>query len=205
MVQSFQRWEWRTFARELDPIAVALPAAFEAIDETLIVCAASETRAAIRNNTIAVDVLADRSGGLEFWQRVLTSAFPLCQRDVRDVLRQYPLTPPVLYRPEYSPFEFVTDVAACTDGLRVVGVRLVDRLVSIDDCTLERATLSIAGTTLQSLAVSSTDPQSVRRLLARLKLDRLENRNVVALVKGLLAMPVAGRIPRIVGDFSHAN
>jgi len=205
VIQSPFRWEWRTFARELEPLSVTLPAPFEAVDETLIICPESETRVAIRNNAIAVDVLGDRSGGLELWQRVLAAAFPLCQHDVRDVLRQYALTPPALYRPEYSAFEFVTDVATCTNGLRVVGVRLVNRQVSIDDCTLERTTVSIAGTTLQSLAVSSPDPQCVRRVLARLRLDRFENLNVVALVKRLLQMPVAGRIPDIVGDFSHAR
>jgi hypothetical protein len=184
---------------------VPLPGAFEPIDETLIVCPESDARVAIRGAAIEVDRLADRKDGLELWRRSMSATFPLCQRDVRDVLRQYPLVPPVLYRPEYTAFDFVTEVAACTNHLRVLGLRRIHRGVSIDDCLLERDTFSLAGTTLQSVAVSGVDPQSIRRLITRLGLDRLENVNSVSLVKRVLDLRPDGRIPSVMGDFSHAR
>ncbi|HEX6162492.1 MAG TPA: hypothetical protein VFZ31_03945 [Vicinamibacterales bacterium] len=182
------RWEWRAFAPELPVINVDLPPGFEATDETYLVSPESQTRAVITGNRIAADLLERDRDGVQLWRRTVDAAFPLCQRDVRETLRQFPVGIPTLYRPEYTPFEFVTDVATCTSGLRVVGVRGVRRQVAADDCLLERSTLSMAGRTLQTIAVEGDDPDAVARLVHRLRLFVDGGRNIVDVIKELLGV-----------------
>jgi hypothetical protein len=160
---------------------------------------------AVADQRVCVDRLDDHREGIDLWRRTVSAAFPLCQHDVRDVLRQFPVTPPTLYRPEYDALTFITDVAACTDGLRVVGARTIRRRIPVDGGELERAMLSVAGRTLQSLAISGSDPDAVRALLLRFHLDRFDPSNIVSLIKQLLRDTAVERIPAPVGDFSHAR
>jgi hypothetical protein len=135
----------------------------------------------------------------------LTAAFPLCQHDVRDTLRQFRVPPPTLYRPEYTPFEFVTDVATCTNGVRVIGVRDLHRRLAVEGCTLERATFSIAGRTVQSMAFTGADPDAVRALIARCGLSRFDNINIVTLLKQVLGVAGGEGISGRRSDFARAG
>jgi hypothetical protein len=182
------RWEWRAFAPELPVLNVGLPPEFEATEETYVVSPESTTRAVISGNRIATDLLERDRDGVQLWRRTVDEAFPLCQRDVREALRQFPVGIPSLYRPEYTPFEFVTDVATCTNGLRVVGVRGVRRRTAADDCLVERSTLSMAGQTLQTVAVQGADPDAVARLVRRLRLAAAGGQNIVDAIKELLGI-----------------
>ena len=208
--EAFSRWEWRTVAPELPSLDISLPAAFEATDQTYVVCPESDTRAVIAGNRIVTDLLEEDRDGVERWSRTIDAVFPLCQRDVRDTLRQFPVAVPTLYRAEYTPFEFVTDVATCTNGLRVIGVRGVRRQVATADCLVERSTLSVAGRTLQTVAVAGNDPDAVAGLVHRLRLRRTGAQNVVNAIKDLLGIDLAvrirpERIPSRLGDFTHAG
>lgn len=144
----------------------------------------------IRGNQLSIEVLEQRSDDLERWRRAFTAQFPLCQHDVRDALRLCRVSPPALDRPEYGPFEFVTEVAACTGALRVVGMRCVRRDVAVDGCTLERASITLAGITMQTIAVKGSDAAAVTRVVRQLRLDRFEHRNIVEVITQLLG---AGR------------
>lgn len=181
-------WEWRAFAPQFEPLAVAWPPQFEATDDTYIVCPESETRAVISGGALAIDRLEERSGDLERWRGCFRARFPLCQREVRDALRQFPVELPTLTRPQYHPFEFAIEVAACTNGLRVIGVRCVRRDIAIADCILERTSISLAGTTMQTIAVKGSDPAAVRTLVRQLQLDRFDSSNMVEMIKGLLGV-----------------
>ena len=181
-------WEWRAFVPAFEPLAVAWPPEFEAADDVYIVCPESDTRAIMRGDALLIDVLEQSQDGLERWRRSFEARFPLCQHDVRDALRQFPVALPVLNRAEYNELEFTTEVATCTNGLRVVGVRSVRRDVRVDGCMLERSTVSLAGTTMQTIAVKGADAPAVLRIVRDLRLNRFAARNMVDMIKELLGV-----------------
>jgi hypothetical protein len=183
-------WEWRAFAEDVDALktGVALPPEFEAIDQTCIICPDSDTRAVIRENTLEIDVLADRRDGAELWRRALTAVFPLCQHDVRDALRLFPVPGPALYRPEYTPFEFVTDVAGCTDSLHIVGVRGNFRRTAFGGCRLEHAAINTAGRTFQTIGIAGHSASDVARAVRSLHFDPIHNQNIVEQLKAVIGV-----------------
>ena len=170
------------------PPDIAWPPPFETADETYIVCPESDARAIIRDGELTIDVLEQRRGALERWRRSFSARFPLCQRDVRESLRQFPVVPPALYRPEYDAFQFATEVAGCTDGLRVAGARCLRRTLPVEGCVVERTVISIAGVTMQSMAVTGPDERNVERLVRRLQFDRVVAGNIVSVVKDRLGV-----------------
>jgi hypothetical protein len=197
-----RRWEWQSLAAEVADHKLPWTPEYDTSEKTYVVSPDSDTCVAIRGNTISVDRLDECRDGVCLWRRTVDAAFPLCQRDVRDVLRQFPVTPPTLYRPEYSPLAFVTDIATCTNGLRVAGVLSVRRRLPVDSCVLERAVVTVAGRTVQSVSVSASDPDAVRAVLRRFELDRLDPSNVVTLLKTVLGVRRVERIRDTMRNFS---
>lgn len=182
-------WEWRAFAPEFDLWAVVWPPETETVDQTAIVSPHSDALAVIHDDTLTVHQLEQRAAdGVEQWRPSMTVTFPICQHDVRDVLRELGVIPPTLYRPQFDASQFVTDVASCTDGVRVIGVRICRRRVALDGATLERATLSLAGRVIQTVALRAADADVVRSYVQRLRLERYQPTNIVEFLKQLLLL-----------------
>ncbi|HEX8031056.1 MAG TPA: hypothetical protein VF491_21460 [Vicinamibacterales bacterium] len=180
------RWEWRTFAPSFDSLDLAMPAEVELAHEIYILNLTSNINVKIRGGAIEVKTLDDVYDGLELWRPSFTAQFPLCQRDIRSVLNWLGVSrPQVLFSPSYGASGFLTDVACCIDGIRVIGVTKTRRRAIVDGCIVERASVSAAGHIMQTVAVESADEAAVRRQLRRLRLDRFDNLNYVEFLKGL--------------------
>lgn len=196
MDEHWRRWEWQSFADEFADHKLPWVPEFETTEHTYVVSPDSETRMAICDNRISVDRLEDCRDGITLWHRTVDAAFPLCQRNVRDALRQFPVAPPTLYRPEYTPLAFLTDIATCTDGLRVAGLRGIRRCINLDGCILERAAFSVAGQLFQSTSVTGADPDLVRAVLRRYHLDGLDPASIVTLLKQVFSLRQRRNNPR---------
>ena len=183
-------WEWRAFANDFELRGISLPPEFEAADETVVVSPVSDARVVIRDDVLTVDRIERHNDGLDLWRRSLHARFPLCQHDVRDVLRELKVTPPTLFRPEFSARQFVEDVAACTDGLHVVGVRCNRRIIPVGGCSVERAAVSMAGRVMQTVCVSGPDEIAVSAVVHSLQLHHLASRNIVDTIRELVDVSV---------------
>lgn len=190
------RWEWRSFAPEFRQLDGLVPAEITTARDVYLLCAGSTAAVKIRDGVITVKLRERVHQGLELWRPTLAATFPLCQREIRDVLRCFPAAlPRTLVHPEYDALGFVADVAACTPGVRVIGVYKTLHKGQIDQCLVERGCLSAAGSVVQTAAVESTDPEAVLRTVHELRLDRFENVSYVTFLTRMLARPASAQAP----------
>ena len=180
------RWEWRAFASAFDELAPLMPAEYEIAHDIYLLGAAAHANVKIRGNAVDVKTLVDTRHGLELWQPSLQCAFPLCHRAVREIYAALEVHPPQsLFLPEYNQCDFLSDLACCTDGVRIIGVNKVRRHAIVGGCIVERSAAWVAGQTVQSAAVESADADGLRRMLSELRLDRFENVNYPEFLKRL--------------------
>jgi hypothetical protein len=183
------RWEWRAFSQPFDVLDRYLPPEPRSSHDVYLLSETSDANVKIRENAIDVKLLDRLEYGLEQWHPVFTASFPLNQRQIRELCRYLRLAPPIAYfAPEYGPLSLVTDLISVSPEARVIGVYKTRRQAQLDDCCIERTTLSVAGHVVHTAAIESTDPAAVLRLVARLQFNQFENVNYVTFLKRMIGI-----------------
>ncbi len=194
------RWEWRTFAPSLDALRRRLNGiAFQPpreTRETYFVCLKSSHNAKVRDGLLDLkwrkQVDAD---GLELWDPILKSGFPIEAGIVPRLFEAWGLQLPALPRASYTPSEFLAEVVEPNPALRAV--RTVKRRegFTLDGTTCEFARIVADGIPFESFCVEHEDPCLVLNVIRSLGLDSHQNINYPQELKRALALQTGSRAP----------
>lgn len=187
------RWEWRTFAPSLDDLrgkvnGVEFQAPREIL-ETYFVCLKSSHNAKVRDGLMDLkwrkQVDAD---GLELWDPVLKSTFPIEAGIVPRLFEAWGLPLPALPRASYTLPELLDEVLEPNPALRAV--RTVKRRegFTLDGTTCEFARIVADGVPFESFCVEHEDPSLVLQVIRSLGLDSHQNINYPLGLKRALAL-----------------
>lgn len=187
------RWEWRTFAPSLDDLrekvnGVVFQAPRE-IRETYLLCLKSSHNAKVRNGLMDLKWRKQvDSNGLELWDPVLKSSFPVEAAVVPRLFEAWGLPLPALPRASYTLPELLDEVLEPNPALRAV--RTVKRRegFTLDGTTCEFARIVADGVPLESFCVEHEDPSLVLHLIRDLGLDSRQNINYPLGLKRALAL-----------------
>ena len=187
------RWEWRTFAPSVDDLRRRVNgAAFQApreIRETYLLCLKSSHNAKVRDGLMDLkwrkQVDAD---GLELWDPVLKSVFPIEAGIVPRLFEAWGLPLPALPRASYALPELLDEIVEPNPALRAV--RTVKRRegFTLDGTTCEFARIVADGVPLESFCVEHEDPSLVLQVIRSLGLDSHQNINYPLGLKRALAL-----------------
>ena len=187
------RWEWRTFAPSVDDLRRRVNgAAFQApreIRETYLVCLKSSHNAKVRDGLMDLkwrkQVDAD---GLELWDPVLKSVFPIEAGLVPRLFEAWGLPLPALPRASYNRPELLDEIVEPNPALRAV--RTVKRRegFTLDGTTCEFARIVADCVPLESFCVEHEDPSLVLQVIRSLGLDSHQNINYPLGLKRALAL-----------------
>jgi exopolyphosphatase/guanosine-5'-triphosphate,3'-diphosphate pyrophosphatase len=170
------RWEWRTFGREVDVIEGALPGVFGGdaeVSQERYFLGPAGGNVKIRDGLLDVKVLRETDpDGLERWEPVLKSGFPVASDDLRVVIEALGMTTPELELSSYA----LSDVRAVFDG-SVRELTITKRRVrgSLGGCMAEIAEVVAAATTTRTFAIESEDAGAVVAALRELELTDVPN------------------------------
>jgi exopolyphosphatase / guanosine-5'-triphosphate,3'-diphosphate pyrophosphatase len=187
------RWEWRTFAPSVEDLrgkvnGVVFQAPRE-IRETYLVCLKSSHNAKVRDGLMDLkwrkQVDAD---GLELWDPVLKSVFPIDAGLVPRLFEAWGLPLPALRRASYALPELLDEIVEPNPALRAV--RTVKRrdCFTLDGTTCEFARIVADGVPLESFCVEHEDPSLVLQVIRSLGLDSHQNINYPLALKRALAL-----------------
>lgn len=189
------RFEFRAFAKNFGLVETKMRqlAKCEQIresSETYIVSGANNrNNVKVRDGQIDIKVLIGQEMGLERWNPVLKTAFPLPGHIIRDeVLAALGIQGMDLKRPSYTLEEFLDGIIRGQAALVAVSVFKRRFGFTIDGCTTELAEIWANGAGIQSVAVESTDVQTILATKAALALDEYENVNYVLALKRIIGM-----------------
>jgi len=122
--------------------------------------------AKLRSDLMDVKVLREvDADGLERWEPVMKSAFPIRPEDVRRVFELQKLAAPASSRTRWSVEDFIDDFAHPGGPLRAVRVHKKRVRYAIDRCTLELSDVVADGQSTRTLAVESEDAAAVVALV----------------------------------------
>lgn len=186
------RWEWRSFDYRprlwQEALGPGLQLTVDSLtSESYLLAPGVPANVKIRRDRLEVKtLLRTDSAGLQQWWPDLKATFPLDAGNLAALLRllQCPATEdlPTLATPD-ALFEFL---GRRIPGLRVIPVRKWRRSGTLEGCRVERATVLVSGTVLESLAFEHEDAAVLRQVLQSRGLDQLPN----------TSYPVAlGRVP----------
>lgn len=194
------RWEWRTFAPSLDDLRRRINGAVfqppRETRETYFLCLTSSHNAKVRDGLMDLkwrkQVDAD---GLELWDPVLKSAFPIDAGVVPKLFEAWGLPLPALPRASYTLPELIDEVVAPNPALRAI--RTVKRREGfmLDGTTCEFARIVADGVPLESFCVEHEDPALVLNVIRNLGLDSHQNINYPLGLKRALALGTGSRAP----------
>lgn len=187
------RWEWRTFAPSLDDLRGKVNGVVfgppREVRETYFVCLKSSHNAKVRDGLMDLkwkkQVDAD---GLELWDPVLKSSFPVDAGVVPKLFEAWGLPLPALPRASYTLPELLGEVLEPNPALRAV--RTVKRRegFTLDGTTCEFAHIVADGVPLESFCVEHEDPSLVLHVIRSLGLDSHQNINYPLGLKRALAL-----------------
>lgn len=182
------RWEWRTFGGAFEAaeavFATLEPGPPQDSDETYFLAVAPEDgpRAAdsikVRFELLDIKVLREVDPtGLERWEPVLKTAFPISAADARRVFEGLHVAPPAMARDTYTQAEFLAEVVEPSGTIRAVPVHKRRVRYTLDGCSAELSEVTALGRTTRTIAVESVDAAAVRATVRRIGLDAYLNTN----------------------------
>jgi len=187
------RWEWRTFAQEIEtPVALARFWRIRRAEsaETHLFTGTSVDNPKIRNHTIDVKhLLQIDAAGLEQWAPVLKAAFPLTVDELTPVFRALGLDAPPA--PGGCDLKRFLQIVEDNDRIHAASVHKVRDLFDVKGCAVEASAVTVEGEAFRTLAVESPDPVKVREAVASLGLWGREN---VSYVKAMQRIEAGRRL-----------
>jgi hypothetical protein len=163
------RYEWRVWAGGLDAMAARIEGAAAPEDarssaETYVVTRTTiAVNPKIRDGLLDVKVLRGTSHGFEQWEPLTKHRFPVpADPVVQDLLERLGVRTQPHDRAALTFAELIEEVIGPSAMLAAVDVRKDRRLFTLDDCIVELAEVSIAGSATESAAIESADLESLR-------------------------------------------
>jgi hypothetical protein len=175
------RYEFRAWGNQLNDVFSAIAANSRLIEsrarvETYLVSRKDVgSNPKIRDGVLDVKVLLGVVEGCEQWQPTVIMTFPLGADEVREVLvRWLALKDVELERDAYTQPQLVDEVVAPRKDVAAIEIAKIRHAYEVNGCIAEVADVTIAGATLQTAAVESTD---LDLLLAACRMAELEGRD----------------------------
>lgn len=179
------RWEWRSFARKIEPrIDLAAHPQTRHVESSEIYLAspACQGNAKIRDDKIDIKILQQRSDdGLEQWKPALKASFPLSADQVAEVYRALDLAAPP--GAGECGLEALLHMIGQDDRAWVVHVDKVRDLYDVDGCIVEASRVTFDGEAFQTVAAEDPDPGKVRETVAKLGLQGQDNISYLAAIQ----------------------
>jgi len=181
------RWEWRTFGASLPESALAAFAASEASspaesDEIYFLATAPEAAGQARDTVkVRFDLLDIKvlrevdADGLERWEPVLKTGFPVSVDVVRQVFMGLGAPLPTLARDDYTLARLMDEVIAPSGTIRAVPVHKRRVRYTIDGCSAELSDVTADDRTTRTIAIEATDAGAVIGAVRRLGLGSYIN------------------------------
>jgi len=178
----FPRWEWRTFSPSLKDLRARLEGAiFQAprvARETYLLCRKSSHNAKIRGNSLQLKWRKQvDSDGLELWDPILQSDFPL---DAEFVLRLLGVLGLEKHGPEHSMYDlntfFSEIVDPCAD-LQAVVIQKRHEGFEVQGARCKFTRITGTGKPFESFCIEHEDPEIVKQVIQELGLDSRANIN----------------------------
>lgn len=187
------RWEWRSFGSRFGladaQLAQMEPTGVQESDEIYLLAPGGEN-VKVRDGLMDLKVLRVVSPeGLEQWEPVLKTGFPLSSSDTAAVLSALHQPVPGSLREGYTLDAFLETFAGQDSGLRVVKVHKRRVRYVIGGCTSELSDVIANGKATRTIAVESEDGGAVVRAVEGLGLGGYTNvsypRALAALIDGV--------------------
>jgi hypothetical protein len=200
---SIPRWQWRTFAADLQSLALRFPGLAQGserrVDEVHLVCLQSSHHAFLRGEALELRWRKEVGPeGFELWDTVLQCNLPFRGEELTRLWSAWGL------RDAAPNTEFRT-VASFLDGAivpnpTVIPVTLTrwcreSRFHGID-CSVEAIDIGGAAA-IRSLSLEHEDPALIEQLLSELGLDARDNVNFLQGIKSALGLPATYARERI--------
>ena len=153
----------------------------------------NENNVKIRYDTLDIKVFVKEVKGLQQWKPRMRSEFPMKMEILRDdVFPALGAAVPEFNRSEYTLEQFLEDIMRPHPEL--VLARVIKRRFGymIKDCISEIAELLINGAAIKTVALESTDIETVLKVRQKLGLHEYENVNYLLAIKRILGMEPLG-------------
>jgi exopolyphosphatase/guanosine-5'-triphosphate,3'-diphosphate pyrophosphatase len=194
--QIVPRWEWRTFGDSFgvaeEHFAALTPTGVQDSDEMYLLAPDSET-VKVRFELMDIKVLREVDPfGLQRWEPVMKADVPLTEDEllvVFEALRQ-PLPP--LAREGYTFAQFLDELVAPNEHIRLVPITKHRVRYSVAGCTSEVTDVLADGVPTRTIAIESEDREAVKAAVTAVGLDGFVN---TAYPQGLFWL-LSGRPPR---------
>lgn len=193
MAEITPRYEFRIWAETLAPLRDKLqergaPSRSETSTETYLISAATDKcNAKIRNHLMDIKILIGTHRGLEQWKPVLKADFPLDRSVIAaQVFSSLELTVPQLSKAYYALDEFLSEVISAHPEIAVVTVSKERVQFNVDGCQAEFVSATIDSRARDTVAVESTDPDAVLRLIRTFGIGGAPNTSYIRQIKQIL-------------------
>jgi exopolyphosphatase / guanosine-5'-triphosphate,3'-diphosphate pyrophosphatase len=194
MADNNYRYEFRVWAANLAELGEKLgrlgtPTRTTSKETYLISSATERCNAKIRSALMDIKILIAEERGLEQWKPVLKAGFPLEQTVIAtQVFPSLGVKAPHLSRTRYSMEEFFGEVVAAQPEIGVAQVSKTRLQYNLDACQTEFASVIVNVVPLDTVAIESTDPDAVLKLIRDLGLDAGSNTSYVRQIKQVLGL-----------------
>lgn len=182
------RWEWRTFGENLvkfkEQFSQYKEAGLKTSSEVYILSTVRDDNTKIREDLIDIKALQAVNGdNLEQWNPALKAGFPIAQEQLTQLFATFGVEVPVFARSEYTYNQFLAELIKPNSALRIVDVKKVRYIYTINECTVEYAETEFNGAPRQTVCVEHIDPELVIKTVKELKLYGLPNINYIKAMK----------------------
>jgi exopolyphosphatase/guanosine-5'-triphosphate,3'-diphosphate pyrophosphatase len=190
------RWEWRTFGSTFggaeSAFAALTPSATQESDELYLLTESGEN-VKVRDDLMDIKEFRETNAdGLERWEPVMKTAFPLPSADAAAVVEALRLDVPELPRDAYTLEQFLDELVAPAGTVRLVRIHKLRNRYTVGGCMAELTDVVADGRPVRTIAVESEDAAAVVAAVRSLGLGDYLN---TSYPKGLAAL-LAGVPPR---------
>lgn len=187
------RWEWRTFAEDLEAEGARVLAAGEVkskeSEEVYILSRKSDENTKIRDGLMDIKSLqAVNADGLEQWRPIMKEQFPLAAGKLVELMAVLKVSPPAKMKQLYTYDEFISAVVGEHPDLVAVEVKKRRHGLTISGATVEFAETRFNGVPLHTICVEHADPDLVMNVIRQLGLEGLDNINYIKAMKRTVGM-----------------
>jgi hypothetical protein len=171
------RYEFRIWSESLTQLqkklgTMAQPRETKSQETYLISAVTEKCNAKIRAELMDIKVLIAENRGLEQWNPIMKSGFPLAGSVIAEqVFPSLKLAPPALTKGEYTLAEFFEEVIRKEPKIALVDVSKTRYQFNIGVCATEYSNITINQVPRDTVAVESTDADAVLELVRKLGID----------------------------------
>lgn len=157
------RWEWRAFGSRFGTVEEAFTAAEQiAESDELYLLSEAGGNVKVRDGLMDIKVLREvDSEGLERWEPVMKSGFPLRGGDVARVFEALRVPPPRLNAGTYALDRFLAELVEPSNAVRALEVHKRRIRSTLGGCMAEIADVTAEGRSARTIAIEAEDASAV--------------------------------------------